>query len=139
MLRKATALLLFVASIHANALSIKHVERASVVLDDSPTISAEQQRELREKLRKAEAACISPPDFVVTIELVSSKENNARSVLQTAIVKDYLIANGVLASQIFEGETSVEHFRSRQAKNSSIRPVDIGNVEIEIVCTAKTR
>jgi len=136
MLRKAAALLLFVASMHANALSIKHVEQASVALDDSLTISAEQQRELRAKLRKAEAACISPPDFVVTVELVSTREKNARSVSQTTIVRDYLIANGVPASLIFEGETSVEHFRARQAKNSSIRPLDIGNIKVEIVCTA---
>lgn len=137
MLRKATAILLFAASIPASALSVKHVERASVALNGSQMISQEQQQELRGKLRRAESVCVYPPDFVVTLELITLKADSANSVPQTAVVKDLLIANGIQSSQIFEGEISAKQFRSRQQKNAPVRLSDIGSVEVEIVCTSK--
>lgn len=137
MLRTATASFLLIVSIQATALSIKHSEHMSVVLDGLQTISSGQQKELREKLHRAAAACISPPDFVVMLELITQKENSANSVAQTAIIKNHFIANGVPTSLIFEGEISAEQFRSRQATHAPVRAVEVGSVEVEIVCTAK--
>ena len=136
MLRVTTGLPVAV-SVAAHALSMKHVEHLSVAVAPSLRLSSEEQARLLAALHRASAACTSPPGFLIVVELVVPGQDSSVSHPQTSSVKNLLVASGVAASAIYEGEITTENARRRLATGALAPEVVVGSAEVEIVCNSK--
>jgi len=134
MMRNFAILIACVVPWAAQALSIKHVERFTVLPTGLAVLSFEQEQQLSALLQRARSTCISPIDLVVVLEQVGSHQQPATGTRLLEAARSFLMGLGVSQRSIYTGQVTVEKVSSRQNGNLSAPVVD-GAIEVELVCT----